>query len=198
MPVTYSEGQLEQLESMYDLMGEENPEADTFKKCTSCLIKYPQDDVYWYFDEDGKLMQPCRECQKKALDEKEKKDLMDAAVTVTQVLPSAVVDKLVHGELIQVSGLEHLRDAFAKVFGGVNGIAKLAWVEYNQAKPNQTRVRILELLTKIIAKADAREAEREEQDRATSDEDIRAVLEAALPKLLGEKAKADAKPKPGE
>ena len=187
--IDYSPGQIEQLESLYDLMGEETPEADIFLRCDVCNIKYPQDDTYWYFDGEGEVLQPCRECQKKESDEKEKRDLMAAAETVTSVLPSVLVDRLVHGELIQVSGLEHLRDAFAKVFGGVNGIAKLAWIEYNQAKPNRTRVQILELLTKIIAKADMKEAEKQEKDRATSDEDIRAVLEAALPRLLGDKTK---------
>lgn len=183
--IDYSPGQIEQLESLYDLMGEETPEADIFLRCDVCNIKYPQDDTYWYFDGEGEILQPCRECQKKALDAKQDKDLLDAAQTVTEVLPSLVMDKIVKGELVEVSGLEHLRDAFAKVFGGVHGIAKLAWIEYNNPRPNPTRVRILELMAKIVGKADVQAAAKEEKDRAVSDEDIRAVLQAALPKLLG-------------
>jgi hypothetical protein len=180
--IEFSDAQIDHIESLFDEMGEEAVSTDLFVECERCLIKYPADDDYWYFLE-GELQQPCKECTRKAAEEKHQMQLIAAAKTATAVLSEATINKIVQGKIVQVSGMEHLTDSVLQIFAGEAGIAKLLYNEYHSEKPNTNRVRILELIARMVSKADEIVAAKEKTNESVTDDDIRAILERLVPKL---------------
>jgi hypothetical protein len=180
--IEFSDAQIDHVESMFDEMGDEVESTDQFVECNVCLIKYPEDDDYWYFLE-GELQQPCKECTRKAAEESHQHQLIAAAKTATAVLSEATINKIVQGKIVQVSGMEHLTDSVLQTFAGEAGIAKLLYNEYHSDKPNTNRVRILELIAKMVGKTDEIMAAKEKTNETVTDDDLRAILERLVPRI---------------
>lgn len=177
----FTDAQIDHLEGMYDELGEETASTEQFVECERCLIKYPADDDYWYFPE-GELQQPCKECTRKAIEEKHQNQLMAAAKTATAVLTEDTINKIVRGQVVNVSGLEHLTESVLQIFAGEHGIAKMLFQEYHEARPNANRIRILELITRMIGKVDELTAAKEKVNETVTEDDLRAILDRVMQK----------------
>ena len=178
-----SDAQIEALENQYDEMGDELPGVDQYTRCEICGVRYPSDDDYWYFLDDT-LQQPCKECHRKQAEEKHEQKLIQAAQTTAAVLSQSTVDRIVGGEVMEISGIEHLTDVVVDQFAGPQGIAKMLWNEYHEEKPRLSRIRILELITRMVKQSDEQRSIKDRHDGGlVTDDDIRAVLMRIAPQM---------------
>jgi len=111
--------------------------------CLRCNQSYPETEEFWFFS--GKQRSDfCRECTR-----------MSKSEQASIPLPGDLLRKFVGGDILDSSGLCHLRDEVRLVFGGVRGIAAQLKLDYEAAKPgSNARVQLMKAILNLEAEAD--------------------------------------------
>jgi hypothetical protein len=135
--------------------------------CLSCGQQLPVTAEYWFFN--GKLRSDvCKDCTRQ-----------ESSQRANLPIPAEMIRKLVGGEIIDSSGVSHLRDEVRLQFGGVRGIAAQLKLDYDSAKPgSNARVQLMKSILQLEAEAD--KAKRSTGRLDTDPEDLLRVLEQAL------------------
>jgi hypothetical protein len=135
MPLT--KDQLDQIEEM-------ESQGVSLDTCLRCGNSFPPTPEFWNFKGQQRSGNFCKDCTRD-----------DAKEKAMIPLPPELMKRLVAGELVDSSALEHLRDDVLHEFGGSRGFAAQFRAEFDAAKPGSAaRVNLLKLAVQLVGESD--------------------------------------------
>lgn len=155
-----------------------------FTRCVECGYDYPIDETYFYFDDDGCLKQPCKDCIRESAEKKAGKELIKAKKLAENILGTSVVDKIASGQLMITPGMEKLADEVMEIFGGERSLASFVYQEFFAAPAGgHVRLGYIDKIFRLLKAVDqARAAQKSKESDMVSDADIKAYLEKMMGK----------------